>query len=359
MMVGLFVVILALLMVKVVTYEVVRLVPIVELRRRARADRHFHSLYQLASFGLSFELVMSLAIAAYSLGLVIWLYKTAWWLALLAVWLGVWLTRQPLPPWSWRLAALAAVPLVKLLDLIEPLIRPLAKVWPAAKPHSRIYEKADLLDLFEYQKTQADSRLSEAELKTARSALEFTDKKVADVMTPARQLKNVKADEAVGPHLMDELHASGQQRFAVVKELKKVSKDNIVGAFYLQDLLERPEGGQVSDVMHKKVYFINEAGDLRDGLAEFLKTKSHILMVINDFDEVVGALTTEMVFTQILGEPVANYDGDLSISAQSKPAVRSNSTVAQDHPEAFEGRLAKGKKDDSQNSEPAKLDPDK
>ena len=47
----------------VITYEVLRLVPLVELRRRARADRHFHNLYQAASFGPALELVLALLIS--------------------------------------------------------------------------------------------------------------------------------------------------------------------------------------------------------------------------------------------------------------------------------------------------------
>ncbi len=300
----------------VVTYEVIRLVPLVELRRRARADRHFHNLYQAASFGPALELVLALLISGGGLVLVIWAYKTAWWLALVVVWAGLLASRLSLPAWSWRLAALVVPPLVWLLSLIRPAVRPLERLWPARQPHSRLYEKEDVLELLERQKIQADSRLSEAELKLARGALQFSEKKVSDIMTPKRQLKLVAATDPIGPHLMDELHSSGQLRFLVIKDATKTGKDEIVGTLNLQDLAGRTAGGKVRQVMHRPVERLKETADLRQALSKFLKTGQHLLIVINNFEELVGALAIEQVLDQIFGEPLSDEAADLPAANQ-------------------------------------------
>ncbi len=339
MRLGLFVILLGLLFSLVVLYKTFQLVPLKELRRRARADRRLAAVYKSASFGGSLELVLGMMIGADALALVSWLYKVGWWLALAGVWLGLVLSRWQLSPsaggWHWRLAAIVSPALAGLLNFIHPLTRRFDRFWPAAEQTSPspLYEKEDLLELLERQKLQADSRLSEAELKLARGALVFGDKKVRDCLTLKKELKMVAADDAIGPHLMDELHASGFTRFPVVKDQAKASRDEIVGILYLEDLMDKAEGGKVADIMVPKVHFINEASDLRQALSAFLKTRSHLLVVVNNFEEVVGVLTFEDLLEQILGEKVvdefAEHDSLVAVASADTEKERSQGPRAE------------------------------
>ena len=53
--------------------------------------------------------------------------------------------------------------------------------------------------------------------------------------------------------------------------------------------------------MQGGVSFINEDQTLHDGLTAFLKTRHHLLVVVNNFEEITGVISLEDVLHQILG----------------------------------------------------------
>ena len=187
-------------------------------------------------------------------------------------------------------------------------------------PHTRAYEKEDLVTLIKRQGTQADNRISRADLQTALGALSFGDKTVGSVMTPRRKVKMVEAGEPIGPHLMDELHVSGQTSYPVVKGSLKSSSLELVGTLYLRDIVGVEERGKVSDLMKKPVCYINERQPLGGALSAFAKTKSHLLVVVNNFEEIVGTLSFEDILSVLLGElpddGFENYDNPHAVAGR-------------------------------------------
>lgn len=292
-----------------------RILPLKEIKRRARSQRDPQAarIYALSAYGLSAELFLW-AIAALSAagGLLLAASYGSWQLFILAV-LVAWIlwNRQThnFSSWRWQLAAFLAQGASRLVSFLQPVLGPAAE-WLEQKRlsllHTNVYEKEDLLELIKAQGYQADNRISELELKAASGALTFGDKIVGDVMTPKRVVKMVAATDTIGPLLMDELHASGFSRFPVVKEPTKSANPEIIGMLYLHDLVGHAEKGRVRDVMKKKVYFINETQNLKDALKAFIKTEHHMLVVVNNFEEITGVITVEDVIEQILGEKIVD-----------------------------------------------------
>jgi CBS domain containing-hemolysin-like protein len=125
-------------------------------------------------------------------------------------------------------------------------------------------------------------------------------------MLPRRQIKWVAASDSVGPMVMDELHQSSQIRFPVVKEITKAANPEIVGVLNLKDLLESLENkGRIRDIMHKGASYINESQDLIDAVDGFLTSGQFLLIVVNNFEEVVGVLTIEDVFKLMFGAEIS------------------------------------------------------
>jgi CBS domain containing-hemolysin-like protein len=127
-------------------------------------------------------------------------------------------------------------------------------------------------------------------------------------MRPRKSIKLVSEDEVVGPMLMDELHKTGQTDFPVVKGSAKASSPVITGTLYLKDVVEigQENKGKVKDLMKPGACFINEACDLSQALDAVLKKHQHQLIVVNNFEEVVGAITLKDLIGQLLGEPLAH-----------------------------------------------------
>jgi CBS domain containing-hemolysin-like protein len=131
-------------------------------------------------------------------------------------------------------------------------------------------------------------------------SLTFGDRLVRDIFIPFSQVKTVKLSDSLGPVLMGELHDSGHSRFPVYDG----KSDNIIGILYLHDLLKEQHGGSVKSIYHKQVVYAHEEQNLYQTLQAFLKTKRHLFIVVNGFEEVIGIVTIEDVIEQIIGQPI-------------------------------------------------------
>lgn len=304
-----------------------------ELRRRARAqDRIAARIYKLAAYGFLANIFLWLVASLGLAGLVIWTSHFSWWAAGLEILAASWLLWFPKPlkkygNFSWQLASFLVLPRARLVSWLPPALKRFAGQPDGLKSirkHTGAYEKEDLLELLKVQHNQADNRISESDLKLALSVLQFGDKTVGKIMRPRKAVKWVSEDEPIGPLLMDELYDSEQESFPVVKDLSKKSQSpEIVGTLYLRDLVGHDSGGRVGSLMRKEAYFINEDDSLREALDAFNKTHHHLLVVINDFEEVVGVLPFGVLVQQILGEKL---NGEFD-QYQDKRAVASKKAI--------------------------------
>src|SRR6185437_14778852 len=128
-------------------------------------------------------------------------------------------------------------------------------------------------------------------------ALTFSEKSVYDCMVPRREVRTVSSEESISPVVIRELHDSGYSRFPVYGD----KLDHFVGTLYLRDLIDLKASGNVKDVMEHAVYYVHEEYPLEQALHAFLKTKHHLFIVVNKFEEYVGIITIEDIIEQILG----------------------------------------------------------
>lgn len=302
-------------------------VPKIELKRRARDGDDFAKLlYRAAAYGASTKVLLWFFIGLASASFFV-LISTALpsWIALLIsvgiLWLGfAWLPNAKTGVVSRTAARYLTPSFTWLLSHLYPILDRLA-FWFTRHGrinfHTGIYQKEDLIDLLKQQQHQPDNRISESELRTVEGALTYGDKVVRDVMTPQRVVKMVATTDTIGPHLMDELHATGHSRFPVYQD----KSDNVVGMLFARDLINAHDGGQVRDFMKKQVFYIHEDQTLSQALQAFLKTRHHLFIVVNSFEEKVGIVTLEDVMEQILGKPVVDefdkYDDLRAVAALS------------------------------------------
>lgn len=295
-----------------ILHRVYHALPMSELKRRARGkDKNAHAIYKVAAHGGTFDLLVWLFGIAGAIGLIIITAGYAWWAAAATILIiGVLTFWGPRPQPGgklWSFAGATAPTVFKLLNFLFPVLDPLAKLLPATASvhtHTGFYEKEDLLALLDSQNKQVDNRIPEEDLKMAAGALSFGDKKVESVMTPLRAVRFVGEDEAIGPMLMDELHATGFSRFPVVKS--KNAAPNVTGTLYMKDLIEHEGQGRVRDEAKYKACFINETCTLHQALDAILKNQHHLLVVVNNFEETVGVITLEDIIEQILGYKIVD-----------------------------------------------------
>ncbi len=327
----------ALMLFAISLLRVYRHVPAKELKRRARRGDDLAKLFhQAVAYGVSLDILLWFIIGVSASVLFVLLsINLAWPLALALcmalVWFGfAWLPNAQISKYT-VIATKAVTPAIHwLLEFLQPLFKRISVALKHLQPvtiHTGMYEKEDLVDLINAQKVQADSRITKEELQIAKHALQFGDKAVAEIMTPKRVMKTVATVDMVGPVLMGELHKSGHSRFPVAQQGKE---DEIVGTLYLRDVVNAKAGGFVKDIMRKDVFYVHEKQSLARVLDAFIKTKHHMFLVVNNFEEIVGLITIEDIVEQILGKQIIDefdqYDDLRAVAHMQAEKDRENRT---------------------------------
>jgi len=286
-------------------------VPAKELKRRAQTDDVARLLYRAVAYGTSLDILLWLAIGiSASIFFLLLSVSVSPWLSLIISALTIWggfalLPASRVTRFGAAVAKTLAPPLAWLLEHVHPLLQATHRLLLRLRPitvHTGLFTKEDLVELVNQQKLQIDNKISPQELEVIVHALRFGDMLVAEVMTPKRMIRSVGEDETIGPILMGELHDSGHSRFPVHQKQGEI----YTGTLYAKDLLHARTGGSVKGIMKPDVYYVHEQQNLAEALQAFIKTKHHLFMVVNSFEEVVGLLTLEDVLEQIVGKPIVD-----------------------------------------------------
>ncbi len=144
--------------------------------------------------------------------------------------------------------------------------------------------------------------------------VEFSDKRVREVMTPRPDVVALQADAS-----LEEMHAKYvETKFAKIPVYER-SPDNIIGVVYAQDLLQVADADlpkrKVRELL-KPVLFVPETKAGSDLLKEMRQKGQSMVVVIDEHGSVAGIATVEDLVEEIVGERGAG-------SAQPAPdAVR-------------------------------------
>ncbi len=193
------------------------------------------------------------------------------------------------------------VPLVRIfIWIFYPVTFPIAWILDKALGEElpTIYSKQELVKLIEEHEDLGDGVIDEDEEKILRGALTFSDKKVADVMTPRTVVEQFEISQRIDEGFIQKVKNSSFSRFPVYKD----DKDNVVGIFLANSLLglSGKEGKRLSDLELKKPEFIQETETLDNALQKFIETKKHLFIVKDEFGSVVGVLSLEDIIEEIL-----------------------------------------------------------
>ena len=60
------------------------------------------------------------------------------------------------------------------------------------------------------------------------------------------------------------------------------------------------------ELCNKKVFYLNDRDKLDDALNAFLKTKRHLFVVTNEFEEVEGVASIEDILEEIIDEEIVD-----------------------------------------------------
>ena len=162
------------------------------------------------------------------------------------------------------------------------------------------FDREDLAALLDASGQEAHSE-PDNELKLFQNALDFADLRVRDCMVPRVDVEAVDIDDTTIEQLTARFVESKYSRIFVWQK----SIDNIIGYVNSKSLFTRPQ--RISDVM-MEVNFVPETLPLQLVLENFIKHRSNIAVVIDEFGGTAGIISLEDVLEQIFGEIEDEHD---------------------------------------------------
>lgn len=221
---------------------------------------------------------------------------------LLIIVFGEALPRAVLGRYGLRVGSHVAPALHYLMLALYPLAKPLGLLLDRrlGSQDPPFMSREELIKLIEQHSQSDDSDISTTELRVVTQALAFSTKRIAEHMTPRKDITAVKEKDKLTLKLMDELHESGYARVPVTAG----SLDHVSGLLYLRDVATQPhKQATVADLMTHQVCYLPEEGTFQDAVEAFMRTKCHLFIVVNESAKTVGLITIEDVITELTGKP--------------------------------------------------------
>ena len=186
-------------------------------------------------------------------------------------------------------------PLNWLLGCWQRLIGKVVK--PA---EDRGYTEEELITIVEEAENEGGIDAHESEL--IKSAIEFTDVDVEEILTPRVEIQAMELG-ASDDEISDLFQESGYSRLPVYQE----TVDNIVGILHEKDFYANRGKVPVRDLMSTPTYVMQNT-KVSDLLKLLQKTKSHMAVVVDEYDGVQGIVTMEDILEELVGEIWDEHD---------------------------------------------------
>ncbi|MFN8770033.1 MAG: transporter associated domain-containing protein [Neisseriaceae bacterium] len=145
-------------------------------------------------------------------------------------------------------------------------------------------------------------------LPMLEAVFNITELKARDIMIPRNQIDVIDVNDSL-TDIVDKITRTGHSRFPVIDG----AVSNIIGIFHSKDLLSsitNIDKEQEFDIKEhlRKAYFVPEIKRLDNLMYEMRLNHAHLVIVVDEFTNVVGLVTLEMVIEQIIGDIEDEYD---------------------------------------------------
>ena len=191
-------------------------------------------------------------------------------------------------------------PIARLTTLISHGILRLTGRRVEERTTTHSFDRVDLASLLDTNSSEPRPE-PDNELKLFQNALDFADLRVRDCMVPRVDVEAVDIDDTTIEQLTARFVDSKYSRIFVWRK----SIDNIIGYINSKSLFTRP--ASISDVM-MQVNFVPETMPLQLVLQNFIKHRTNIAVVIDEFGGTAGVISLEDVLEQIFGEIEDEHD---------------------------------------------------
>ena len=166
------------------------------------------------------------------------------------------------------------------------------------------FDRSDLESLLENNNSSESASESDNDIKMFQNALDFADLRVRDAMVSRVDVEAVDIDDCSMELLTERFVETMYSRIFVWRD----SIDNIIGYVNSKSLFRGPKS--IEEVL-MKVDYVAETLPLQEMLTQFIKRKSNVAVVIDEFGGTAGIISLEDVLEQIFGEIEDEHDEEM------------------------------------------------
>jgi CBS domain containing-hemolysin-like protein len=215
-----------------------------------------------------------------------------------------------------RIALSAAGPIGALTTVLGPVSQLMILIGNVLTPGKGFTEgpftsEAELRELVDL--AEARDLIEAEEREMIHSVFELGDTIVKEVMVPRTEMVYVERGKTLRQAVSLALR-SGFSRIPVIGD----DIDDVVGVVYLKDVIQRmydnPEAqtSEQADTLMRPPTFCPDSKPVDELLREMQLTRSHVVIVVDEFGGTAGLATIEDVLEEIVGEIVDEYDDEVA-----------------------------------------------
>ena len=194
------------------------------------------------------------------------------------------------------------------LITLYPISKPMALVLDFAlgREMPTIFSRRELRLFLKEQKKSNKTGAKKYQFNIMEGALELSNTKVSEVMTPRVKVFFLKENQILNKNLLGLIHKKGFTRIPVFKN----SRDKIVGILYSKDLISLDPGDKikVKEIMRPEYLTIRENEDIEKAIYKAKENKIHLFVVKSKSGGVEGIVTLEDILEEMVGEIIDEYD---------------------------------------------------
>lgn len=161
-------------------------------------------------------------------------------------------------------------------------------------------------ELLEVLQTAAESNIFDKDsMPLLEAALQFGDMRAKDILLPRHEVDVIDINSPI-EDIMQLILETGHSRFPVVDE----NINDVVGIFHSKDIVKYFANSaefNLHDLLRKPM-FVPDMKPLDSLLYEMRLKHIHLAIIVDEFTNVAGIVTLEMIIEQIIGEIDDEHD---------------------------------------------------
>ena len=170
------------------------------------------------------------------------------------------------------------------------------------RPPSQLHTRQELGVMISEHIGHSESELDEDEVEIIRGALQLSEKRVADIVTPIESVFWLTPDTILTPEKVTEIKEVGRSRIPIFN--RKLTQS--YGVLLMKDLVDvdfEENGYRVDDMDLYPVQMVGSRTALDTMLRRFISTSTHLIPIEKD-DEIIGIVTIEDLIEEIVGHEI-------------------------------------------------------